>query len=126
MWQGWILPLASVAVSIQGLLFDGVKLTPGQFRVSKDELGKAHRQMNQDILASLRQAIENVRAYQKDILVKKHNVPRGESPRLPTRGGAAGIRYTAIRRIGICVPGVSAARPRQSPSPLRPAPARRS
>ena len=78
--------------------FDGVKLTPGQFRVSKDELGKAHRQMSQDVLASLRQAIENVRAYQRDILVNKHNVPRG-------------IRYTAIRRVGICVPGASAPLP---------------
>ena len=78
--------------------FDGVKLTPGQFRVSKDELGKAHRQMNQDILTSLRQAIENVRTYQKDILVNRHNVPRG-------------IRYTPIRRIGICVPGASAPLP---------------
>lgn len=78
--------------------FDGVKLTPGQFRVSKDELSKAHRRISQDILASLRQAIENVRAYQKDILVNKHNVPRG-------------IRYTPIRRVGICVPGASAPLP---------------
>lgn len=78
--------------------FDGVKLTPEEFRVSKDELSKAHREMNQDILASLRQAIENVRAYQKDILANKHNVPRG-------------IRYTPIRRVGICVPGASAPLP---------------
>ncbi len=78
--------------------FDGVKLAPGEFRVSKEELAKAHRQINQDILASLRQAIENVRAYQKDILVNRHNVPRG-------------IRYTPIRRVGICVPGASAPLP---------------
>ena len=78
--------------------FDGVKLTPEQFRVSKDELGEARRQMSQDVLASLRQAIENVRAYQKDILVNRHNVPRG-------------IRYTPIRRVGICVPGASAPLP---------------
>lgn len=78
--------------------FDGVKLSAEEFRVSKDELGKAHRQMNQDILASLRQAIENVRAYQRDILVNEHNVPRG-------------IRYTPIRRVGICVPGASAPLP---------------
>ena len=78
--------------------FDGVKLAPEQFRVSKDELGEARRQMSQDILASLRQAIENVRAYQKDILVNRHNVPRG-------------IRYTPIRRVGICVPGASAPLP---------------
>jgi histidinol dehydrogenase len=78
--------------------FDGAKLTPEQFRVGRDEMGRAHRQMNQDVLTSLRQAIENVRAYQRDILVNEHNVPRG-------------IRYTPIRRVGICVPGASAPLP---------------
>ncbi|MGB2864477.1 MAG: histidinol dehydrogenase [Sedimentisphaerales bacterium] len=78
--------------------FDGVKLTPGQFRVSRDELEKANREINQDILASVRQAIENVRSYQRDILIDQENLPRG-------------IRYTPIKRIGICVPGASAPLP---------------
>jgi len=78
--------------------FDGVKLTPGQFRIDRDELEKANREINQDILASVRQAIENVRSYQKDILIDKENLPRG-------------IRYTPIRRVGICVPGASAPLP---------------
>jgi len=78
--------------------FDGVKLTPGQFRVSRDDLEKANREINQDILASVRQAIENVRSYQKDILIDQENLPRG-------------IRYTPIKRIGICVPGASAPLP---------------
>jgi len=78
--------------------FDGIRLEPEEFRVSKDELDKAHRQVNQDVLASLRQAIDNVRAYQKEILLDKHNAPRG-------------IRYTAIGRVGICVPGASAPLP---------------
>jgi len=78
--------------------FDGVKLAPGQFRISRDELEKANREINQDILASVRQAIENVRSYQKDILVDKENLPRG-------------IRYTPIKRFGICVPGASAPLP---------------
>ena len=78
--------------------FDGVKLTPVQFRVGRDELEKANREINQDILASLRQAIENVRSYQRDILIDRENLPRG-------------IRYTPIRRIGICVPGASAPLP---------------
>ena len=78
--------------------FDGVKLTPGQFRVGRDELEKANREINQDILASLRQAIENVRSYQRDILIDQENLPRG-------------IRYTPIKRVGICVPGASAPLP---------------
>ena len=78
--------------------FDGVKLTPGQFRVGRDELEKANREINQDILASVRQAIENVRSYQRDILIDQENLPRG-------------IRYTPIKRVGICVPGASAPLP---------------
>jgi len=78
--------------------FDGVKLTPRQFRVGRDELENANREINQDILASVRQAIENVRSYQKDILIDQENLPRG-------------IRYTPIKRVGICVPGASAPLP---------------
>jgi histidinol dehydrogenase len=50
------------------------------------------------LLASLRQAIDNVRAYQQDILINKDDVPRG-------------IRYTPIKRVGVCVPGASAPLP---------------
>jgi len=78
--------------------FDGVKLTPKQFRIGRDELEKANREINQDILASVRQAIENVRSYQRDILIDRENLPRG-------------IRYTPIKRVGICVPGASAPLP---------------
>lgn len=78
--------------------FDGVKLTPDQFQVGKEELGKAHLEIDKDILSSLRQAIDNVRAYQRDILIDNENLPRG-------------IRYTPIRRVGICVPGASAPLP---------------
>jgi len=78
--------------------FDGVELTSRQFRISRDELEKANREINQDILASLRQAIENVRSYQRDILIDRENLPRG-------------IRYTPIKRVGICVPGASAPLP---------------
>ncbi len=78
--------------------FDGVKLKPDQFRVGEEELEKARRQIDNDIMASLRQAIDNVWAYQRDIMIDRDNVPRG-------------IRYTPIRRVGICVPGASAPLP---------------
>ena len=78
--------------------FDGVKLRPEQFRVSQDELDRANQEIDQDILLCLREAIENVRAYQKDILIDMDNAPRG-------------IRYTPIRRVGVCVPGASAPLP---------------
>ena len=78
--------------------FDGVKLLPEQFRVGGDELDRANREMDQDILSSLRQAIENVRGYQRDIMIDMENLPRG-------------IKYTPIQRVGICVPGASAPLP---------------
>jgi len=78
--------------------FDGVKLRPDEFRVSQDELDRANQQIDQDVLLCLREAIENVRAYQKDILIDTNNAPRG-------------IRYTPVKRIGVCVPGASAPLP---------------
>ena len=77
--------------------FDGVKLTPEQFRISKEELEKAHKEIDKDLLKSIRQAIKNVRKYQEEIFIgnKKH----------------PGIKYTPIKRIGICVPGASAPLP---------------
>jgi histidinol dehydrogenase len=78
--------------------FDGVKLRPNEFRVSQDELDRANQQIDQDVLLCLREAIENVRAYQKDILIDTENAPRG-------------IRYTPVKRIGVCVPGASAPLP---------------
>lgn len=78
--------------------FDGVSLTPEQFRVGADEMEQAYRQIDSGLLACLREAIENVRVYQKDILIDMENLPRG-------------IRYTPIKRVGICVPGASAPLP---------------
>lgn len=86
------------AVSEYTEKFDGVKLKPDQFRIGKEELENAHAAIDRDVLASLRQAIDNVRAYQQDILINKYDGPRG-------------IRYTPIRRVGICVPGASAPLP---------------
>ena len=78
--------------------FDGVKLKPDEFRVSQEELDRANQEIDQDILLCLREAVENVRAYQRDILIDTENAPRG-------------IRYTPIRRVGVCVPGASAPLP---------------
>jgi len=77
--------------------FDGVKLTPEEFRVSAEDLEKAHNEIDKKFLTSIRRAIENVRKYQEEIFIgnKKH----------------PGIKYTPIKRVGICVPGASAPLP---------------
>jgi len=73
--------------------FDGVKLTPGQFQVSKEDLEKAHNEIDPKLLASIRQAIGNVKKYQTEIFIGNNTHP--------------GIKYTPITRVGICVPGAS-------------------
>jgi histidinol dehydrogenase len=78
--------------------FDSVKLTPEQFRVSTEERKKAHAEINKKLLASLRQAIANVRKYQSEIFIGDKNIHTG-------------IKYTPIKRVGVCVPGASAPLP---------------
>ena len=78
--------------------FDGVELTPEQFQVSKEDLEKAHREIDEKLLTSIRQAIENVRKYQKEIFINN-------------KSGHPGIKYTPIKRVGICVPGAAAPLP---------------
>lgn len=81
--------------------FDGVKLTPEQFQVSKEELQKAHKKVDANLIASIRQAIENVKNYQKEIYTG-HNKKCSNGTE---------IKYTPIKRVGICVPGASAPLP---------------
>ena len=77
--------------------FDGIKLTPEEFRVSKRDLEEAHQGVDNDLLASIRQSIQNVRKYQQEIYIgnKKH----------------PGIKYTSIERVGVCVPAAAAPLP---------------
>ena len=77
--------------------FDGIKLTPEQFRINNSELKKSYMELDKNILTSLRQAIDNVRNYQTEIFIGNFEHP--------------GIKYTPIRRVGICVPGASAPLP---------------
>jgi histidinol dehydrogenase len=78
--------------------YDNVKLTPVQFRVTEEELKKAHREIDSKLLKIIRRAIENVRKYQTEIFIGNKNTHPG-------------IKYTAIKRIGICVPGAAAPLP---------------
>ncbi len=77
--------------------FDGIKLSPDQFRVSKEDLEKAHKEIDPKLLKSLKQAIENVTKYQEEIYVGNFKHP--------------GIKYTPIESVGICIPGASAPLP---------------
>ena len=41
--------------------YDDIELSPDEFRVSKEDLEKAHKDVDSGLLTSLRQVIENVR-----------------------------------------------------------------
>jgi len=81
--------------------YDGIELKPEQFRVSKEDLKKAHNEIDPKLLSSLCQAIQNVRKYQEEIFVGNDK----------SCSGKTGIKYTPIVRVGICVPGASAPLP---------------
>ena len=53
--------------------FDGIKLTPEQFRISKEELEKAHNEVDSVLLASICHSIKNVRSYQSEIFIGNFN-----------------------------------------------------
>jgi histidinol dehydrogenase len=74
--------------------FDHVKLQPAQFRVSEQDLDNAYKEIDKDLLNTLRKAIDNVRKYQEEIFIGNLRHP--------------GIKYTPIKSVGICVPGASA------------------
>ncbi len=77
--------------------FDNVTLTQEMLKVSDDELIRAHKEIDKDLLGSIRQAITNVRKYQEEIFVGKT---------IPGK-----VKYTPVERVGICVPGASAPLP---------------
>lgn len=81
--------------------FDGIPLTFSQFRISPQDLEKAHQQIDRKLFSSIRKAITNVKKYQKKIFI-------GVAKKA---GNSTGIKYTPIKRVGICVPGASAPLP---------------
>jgi len=81
--------------------FDGVELSPRQFGVAQSDLKKAHEQITSELLSSVRRSIENVKRYQREIFIGNNK----------NCSGGTGIKYTPIKRIGICVPGASAPLP---------------
>jgi len=83
---------------------DGVSLAEDELRISGEALEEAYEQVAKNqpkLLEALDRAISNVRKYQSEIF---SSVSRACS-------GGTGIRYTPLRRVGVCVPGASAPLP---------------
>jgi histidinol dehydrogenase len=77
--------------------FDDTKLSENQLRISTEELKKAHDEIDPKLLKAIQQSIANVKKYQQEIFTG-HSIP-------------GKIKYTPIKRVGICVPGASAPLP---------------
>ena len=86
------------AVAYYTKIYDEVDLKPDEFPISKKELEKAHNEIDLSLLKSIRQAINNVRKYQTEIFIGNKNTHPG-------------IKYTPIKRVGICIPGAAAPLP---------------
>ena len=78
--------------------FDGVDLNPTEIAIPIEEMKQAHAQLDTELLVSLRKSIENVKRYQTEIFIAKKNK-------------CEGIRYRALKRVGLCIPGASAPLP---------------
>jgi histidinol dehydrogenase len=84
--------------------FDRADLSASSLRVPDDVIAKAHADAEPEFLALMRRAIENIRSYQEHILVK--------APAPLVRGGRKlGVRYSAIERAAVYVPGGQALYP---------------
>jgi histidinol dehydrogenase len=83
---------------------DRAQLTAENLRVPPQVIDAAHRDADADFLGLMREAIANIRAYQEHILV--------QPPAPLLRGGRRlGVRYTALDRVAVYVPGGQALYP---------------
>jgi histidinol dehydrogenase len=84
--------------------FDGIELAPKDLRVSEHVLTAAADKVDPRVLAALREAIKNVRAFHE------HQIERSWEF-TPTEGVRLGQRITPLERVGLYVPGGTAAYP---------------
>ena len=82
--------------------FDGAELQ--SLEVSREEIDRAYANANPDLIAVLERAAENIRAFHKA------QVPEGYRLEKPD-GSYMGVKVTPIEKVGLCVPGRTAAYP---------------
>ena len=84
--------------------FDGVEVNAKEFRVSEEALRKSAASVEPEVLGALRVAIENVRVFHERQLEESWEITPREGVRL-------GQRITPLERVGLYVPGGTAAYP---------------
>lgn len=84
--------------------FDGVELQPSELRVTDDVLRASAAKVDKETLAALRVAIKNVRAFHERQVEQSWEISPAEGVRL-------GQRIIPLERVGLYVPGGTAAYP---------------
>jgi histidinol dehydrogenase len=84
--------------------FDNFDLTATNLQVSAEEIAAAHKQSDPFFLETIRRVRKSILEFQVGILHQDAVLREGE-------GQETRLRYRAIRRVGVCVPGGAAAYP---------------
>lgn len=85
-------------------MFDGVELEPAALRIDEEVLRRSAARVDKDVLAALRVAIENVRAFHERQFEQSWELS-------PVEGVRLGQRIVPLERVGLYVPGGTAAYP---------------
>jgi len=84
--------------------YDGALINEDNFLVTEQEIEEARAAVDDDYIVSLRKAIENIKAFHRKQLRKSWMEP-------DDKGSILGQLYRPLRRVGIYVPGGTAAYP---------------
>ena len=84
--------------------FDNVELTPVDLRIGEDQLRRFAERVDERVVLALREAIRNVRAFHQHQLEQSWTIT-------PSEGVQLGQRITPLERVGVYVPGGTAAYP---------------
>ena len=84
--------------------FDGVELRASELRISKETLQRSAERVDKEVIAALRVAIENVRVFHERQVEQSWEFSPADGVRL-------GQRIVPLERVGLYVPGGTAAYP---------------
>ena len=84
--------------------FDRIELKQSELRITTDELRRIARDADERVIEALREAIKNVRAFHEHQVEQSWTMTSGSGVQL-------GQRITPLERVGLYVPGGSAAYP---------------
>ena len=87
-----------------GARFDGVELSLSELRIGEDQLNRFAKGADEQVVEALREAIRNVRVFHERQVEKSWTIE-------PLDGVLLGQRITPLDRVGLYVPGGTAAYP---------------